>query len=531
MRKSGVAIAAMMLLVAAATGQGQAKTLVFCSEGSPEGFTPAFYTSGTTFDASSLQIYNRLVEFQRGTVDPVPGLAESWDVTEDGLNYTFHLRHGVKFHTTPWFTPTRDFNADDVLFSFNRQWKQDHPWHKIGGGNFPYFNDMNFPEILKSISKTDDYTVVIALNRPEAPLISELGMDFASIHSAEYADKMMQAGTPEKFDQLPVGTGPFVFVNYQPDSIIRYTANPNYWNGRPKIDTLVFAITRDPSVRFAKLKADECQIMAFPNPADLPAMKADPNLKVLSGPALNIGYWAFNTEKKPFDDARVRRAMAMAIDKKAILESVYLGTGVSAVNLIPPNLWSFNKDIQEFPYDPEQSKKLLAEAGYANGFSTDIWAMPVQRPYNPNAKRMAESIQADLAKIGVTARIVTYEWGEYLKRVRAGDHQTVLLGWTADIGDPDNFFFVLMSCAAAKSGSSSRWCNKDFDELVTKAKQLTTRSQRTPLYEKAQAIMKDQVPLVPIAHSLVSAPMRKNVVGFMLSPLGSPHYFDMVDLQ
>ncbi|HSU06714.1 MAG TPA: ABC transporter substrate-binding protein, partial [Acetobacteraceae bacterium] len=340
-----------------------------------------------------------------------------------------------------------------------------------------------------------------------------------------------KAGTPEKFDQLPVGTGPFVFVNYQPDSVIRYAANPNYWNGKPKIDTLVFAITRDPSVRFAKLKADECQIIALPNPADLAAMKADPNLKVLSGPALNIGYWAFNVEKKPFDDVRVRRAMAMAIDKKAILDSVYLGTGVDAVNLIPPNLWSFNKDVQDYPHDPEAAKKLLAEAGYPNGFSTDIWAMPVQRPYNPNAKRMAESMQADLAKIGVTAKIVTYEWGEYLKRERQGDHQTVLLGWSADIGDPDNFFYVLLSCAAAKSGSASRWCDKSYDDLVTQAKQLTTRSQRTPLYEKAQVIMHEQVPLVPIAHSLVSVPMRKNVVGFQLSPLGSPHYFDQVDLQ
>ncbi|HEY6430754.1 MAG TPA: ABC transporter substrate-binding protein [Acetobacteraceae bacterium] len=524
---ANVPAAMLAALLAAPTS---AKTLVYCSEGSPEGFTPALYTSGTTFDATSRQIFNRLVEFKRGTVDPVPGLAASWDISADGLTYTFHLRHGVKFHTTPWFTPTRDFDADDVLFSFNRQWKPEDPWHSVSHSNFSYFNSMALPQLLKSISKADDYTVVFTLNRPEAPFISELGMDFASIQSAEFADKMMKAGTPEKFDHFPVGTGPFVFVNYQPDSVIRYAANPDYWNGRPKIDNLVFAITPDPSVRFAKLKANECQIIALPNPADLPAMKADPNLKVLSGPALNIGYWAFNTEKKPFDDARVRRAMAMAIDKKAILQSVYLGTGVNAVNLIPPNLWSYNSAVKDYPYDPAQAKKLLADAGYPNGFSTDIWAMPVQRPYNPNAKRMAESIQADLAKIGVTARIVTYEWGEYLKRVQEGDHQTVLLGWSADIGDPDNFFYVLLSCEAAKAGSTTRWCNKDYDDLVTRAKQLTTREQRTPLYEQAQVIMKQESPLVTIAHSVVSVPMRKDVVGFQLSPLGSPHYFDQVDL-
>ncbi len=523
-------MAAATILGATVALSASAKTLVYCSEGSPEGFTPALYTSGPTFDATSRQIFNRLVEFKRGTVDPVPGLAVSWDISADGLTYTFHLRHGVKFHTTPWFMPTRDFDADDVLFSFNRQWKPEDPWHSVSHSNFSYFNSMALPQLLKSISKADDYTVVFTLNRPEAPFISELGMDFASIQSAEFADKMMKAGTPEKFDHFPVGTGPFVFVNYQPDSVIRYAANPDYWNGRPKIDNLVFAITPDPSVRFAKLKANECQIIALPNPADLPAMKADPNLKVLSGPALNIGYWAFNTEKKPFDDARVRRAMAMAIDKKAILQSVYLGTGVNAVNLIPPNLWSYNSAVKDYPYDPAQAKKLLAEAGYPNGFSTDIWAMPVQRPYNPNAKRMAELIQADLAKIEVTARIVTYEWGEYLKRVQEGDHQTVLLGWSADIGDPDNFFYVLLSCEAAKAGSTTRWCNKDYDDLVTRAKQLTTREQRTPLYEQAQVIMKQELPLVTIAHSVVSVPMRKDVVGFQLSPLGAPHYFDQVDL-
>lgn len=191
-----------------------AKTLVYCSEGSPEGFTPAFYTAGTTFDATSRQIYNRLVEFRRGTVDPVPGLAESWDISADGRTYTFHLRHGVTFHTTPWFTPTREFDADDVLFSFDRQWKRDDPWHNVSHANFSYFDSMGFPQLLKSIAKTDEYTVIFTLNRPEAPFISELGMDFASIQSAEFADRMMKAGTPEKFDQLPVGTGPFVFVNY-----------------------------------------------------------------------------------------------------------------------------------------------------------------------------------------------------------------------------------------------------------------------------------------------------------------------------
>ena len=212
----GLALAAV--LAPAAHAQ---KTLVYCSEGSPEGFNPALYTAGTTFDASSRQVYNRLVEFEPGTTNIQPGLAESWTVSDDGLEYTFNLRQDVTFHTTDWFTPSRPFNADDVLFSFERQWKADHPYHGVSGGTYEYFNSMGFQERLKSIEKVDEHTVKFVLNEPDAPFIANMGMDFASILSAEYADQMMQAGTPEQVDLQPVGTGPFPFVAYQKDAVIR----------------------------------------------------------------------------------------------------------------------------------------------------------------------------------------------------------------------------------------------------------------------------------------------------------------------
>src|SRR5206468_7215418 len=159
------------------------------------------------------------------------------------------------------------------------------------------------------------------------------------------------------------------------------------------------------------------------------------------------------------------------INKKAIVEGVYLSTGVVAKNPIPPSMWSYNDAVKDDVYNPEAAKKLLAEAGYPNGFTTDLWYMPVQRPYNPNAKRIAEMMQADLAKIGVNAKLVTYEWGEYRKRVQQGEHITGMLGWTGDNGDPDNFFF-LRGCAAARPGGQnlSKWCNKAFDEKLEKAR-------------------------------------------------------------
>ena len=179
-------------------------------------------------------------------------------------------------------------------------------------------------------------------------------------------------------------------------------------------------------------------------------MKEDPAVNLMSQEGLNIGYLAYNTEKKPFDDARVRKALNMAVNKAAIIDAVFQGAGEAAKNPIPPTMWSYNDAIEDDPYDPEAAKKLLAEAG-VSGLKTNIWAMPVQRPYNPNAKRMAELIQADWKAVGVDAEIVSYEWGEYLKRSAAGEHETVLLGWTGDNGDPDNFLFALLSCEAVKA--------------------------------------------------------------------------------
>ncbi|MGD9512185.1 MAG: ABC transporter substrate-binding protein, partial [Geminicoccaceae bacterium] len=243
--------------VLALAAAAQAKTLVYCSEGSPEGFAPMLFTAGTTFDASSKPVYNRLIEFERGDTKTVPGLAESYTVSDDGMTYTFKLRPGVKWHSNKDFTPTRDFNADDVVFTFMRQLDPNHPFHKVSGGTYEYFVSMDMNNQLKSVEKVDDLTVKFTLAAPQAPFIANLAMDFASIMSAEYADAMQKAGTPEKIDLEPIGTGPFQLVNYQKDAVIRYKANPDFWGGPAKIDNLEFAITPDPSVRYQKLKAGE----------------------------------------------------------------------------------------------------------------------------------------------------------------------------------------------------------------------------------------------------------------------------------
>lgn len=521
------AIAVMLL----ASTPLSAKTLVFCSEGSPENFYPGINTTGTSFDANS-QIYSRIVDFERGSTNVVPGLAEKWEISSDGTVYTFHIRRNVKWQSNANFKPTRNLNADDIIFAIERQWKQDHPFFKVTSSNHSYFNDMGMPKLLKSVEKVDDYTIKVTLTRPEAPFLSDLAMEYAGIQSKEYADAMLKAGTPEKIDQEPVGSGPFMLVQYQKDAIIRYKAFPEFWGGKAKIDDLIFAITPDASVRWAKLQKGECHVMPYPNPADLDAIRKDANIQVLEQPGLNIGYLAYNTTKKPFDNVKVRKAINMAINKKAIIDAVYLSTGVAATNPIPPTMWSYNKSIKDDPYDPDAAKKLLAEAGYPSGFETDLWAMPVQRPYNPNAKRIAELMQADLAKVGVKAEIKSFEWGEYRKRAQAGEHQMAQLGWTGDNGDPDNFLNTLLGCESAKTNGSNiaKFCYQPFEDLVQKAKSVSDQAERIKLYEQAQVIFKEQAPWFTIAHSVQLKPLRKEVVDFKLSPFGR-HTFYGVDMK
>ncbi|OPG71087.1 ABC transporter substrate-binding protein [Pseudomonas ogarae] len=521
-------------LLASAPFAQAATNLVFCSEGSPAGFDPGQYTTGTDFDASAETMFNRLTQFERGGTAVIPGLATKWDISEDGLTYTFHLREGVKFHTTPYFKPTREFNADDVLFTFNRMISKDDPFRKAYPTEFPYFTDMGMDTNITKIDKVDDHTVKFTLKDVDAAFIQNMAMSFASIQSAEYAAQLLKEGKAADINQKPVGTGPFVFKSYQKDSNIRYTGNKDYWKPDDvKIDNLIFAITTDPSVRMQKLKKNECQITLFPRPADLKALKEDKALKMPDQAGFNLGYIAYNVmdkikgsnEPNVLADLKVRQALDMAVNKPQIIDSVYQGAGQLAVNAMPPTQWSYDTTIKDAKYAPEKAKALLKEAGVKEGTNITLWAMPVQRPYNPNAKLMAEMLQSDWKKIGLNVNIVSYEWGEYIKRSKGGENQAMIIGWSGDNGDPDNWLNVLFGCDSLAGNNFSKWCDKKFDGLVKEAKRTTDQAKRTELYKQAQHVLKDAVPMTPIAHSTVYQPMRANVQDFKISPFGLNSFY------
>lgn len=517
--------------LSSAASAAESKTFVYCSEGSPSTFNPQLATDGPTFNASSRMLYDRLVEFEVGGTKVVPGLAESWTISKDGKTFTFKLRKGVKFHSNELFTPTRDFNADDILFSFNRMRDKTHSYHMVNGGSYEYFSSMDMGKTIKNISKFDDSTVKFELSQPDAPFLANLAMDFASIISAEYGQVLEQKKMKDKIDTMPIGTGPFIFKRYVKDNSIRYESNKNYYLGSSKLDKVVFSITTDASVRFQKLKTGECHLVAEPAPADIQNMRTLKNVKVVEGAGLNVGYIAMNVEKKPFSDAKVRQAINHALNKSSYIQAIYLGNAQTAKNPIPPTMWGFNDKIQGYEFNTEKAKKLLADAGFPNGFETELWTLPVSRPYNPNGKKMGELIQADLAKIGIKVKLVTYDWPTYLDKSRKGEHQMIQLGWTGDNGDPDNFLNVLLGCSAVKAGSNvSRWCDKNFQNLVEKGKTTADSGQRTEFYKKAQEIFNKEAPWIPIAHAEVFKAMSKNVEGYKLSPFGTEHLYS-VDLK
>ncbi|WP_423803706.1 ABC transporter substrate-binding protein [Paraglaciecola polaris] len=497
------------------------KGIIYCSEGNPASFNPQLDTSGTTVDVSSHQIYDRLLDFDLVTGETVSGLASSWTTSEDGLIYTFQLRKNVEFQNTSYFTPTRSFDADDVVFSFNRWRDKNHPYHDVSGGRYPYINSVGLADLISDVKRINRYRVEITLVRAESSFLSNLATDFSIILSAEYADQLQAAGTPELIDTQPIGTGPFKFKSFRQDRYVRFDAHPQYWRERSSTGQLIFDITPSSSLRLAKLMTGECDSMAFPTHSQLDIIRKRKELILDEKPGLNVGFWAFNTTKPPFDNPEVRKALAMAIDKNALMEAIYFGSAIPAASIIPPSSWAFQPDSKSSIYNPLGAAKLLRENGIEEGFSMTIWAMPVERAYNPNAMKMAELMQRYLRDVGIQANIVSYEWSTFRARLNQGLHDSVLIGWSADNGDPDNFFRPLLTCSAIESGTNrARWCSKEYDTLIDKALTYTNQEDRAYFYSKAIELINEKMPLMPIAHAFRYQAYRDNVTGIEINPYG-----------
>lgn len=521
-----LAVICMGLLLVSGCGRNTdhpfyASGIVYCSESNPITFNPQLDTSTTTADATSHQIYDKLLVFDPDSGQIMPSLASSWLVSDDGLTYTFQLRKDVQFHTTAYFTPSRNFNANDVIFSIDR-WRLDsHPYHNVSGGQYPYFDSIGLADNIKEIERINGYRIEITLKRKDSSFLANLATDFSVILSEEYGNELLNRGVPHQLDIKPIGTGPYIFQEYRKDRFIRYAQHKAHWRQEDSAEVLIFDITPRSSLRLAKLITQECDATAFPAQSELDVIRTNDKLTLAEKPGLNIGFWAFNTQKAPFNNPDVRRALAAAIDKNTLLEAVYFDSATRAKTLLPTASWAYQNDADDTAYNPVLARRLLSDAGIPPDFSMTIWAMPVKRAYNPNANKMAELIQRYLQDVGINAQIVTYDWLTFRRRLRSGEHDSVLIGWSADNGDPDNFYRPLLSCGAIPSGTNrAMWCNNDYDRLLDEAIETNDIDERRAIYQQVNRLLFEQQPLVPIAHAYRYQAYHNGLNGMSINPFG-----------
>ncbi len=483
-------------------------TLVFGRGSDAVRLDPADVTDGESVKVLT-NVFEGLVAFKEGSTEVEPALATAWRVSNGGKTWEFKLREGVKFHDGT------DFTADDVVFTFERQMYEDHPYHK---GDFAYWGYMY--SIVESVEKVNDYQVKINLSSPYAPFMYNLACFPAFIVSE---DAMKEKGV-DGFRTSPVGTGPFAFVNWEHGSQITLKANENYWGGRPYLDKVVFQVVPENTTRVMGLKGGDLDLIDNFGPQNVSSIQQDANLKLLSQPGMNVSYLAMNQLHKPFDNKLVRQAINWAIDKEALIESIYGDTAVPAKNPLPPTLWGYNNWINDYGYDPAKAKELLAKAGYPDGFTAELWYPNNPRPYMPDGKRVAQAMQSNLRDVGINVELVTYDWGTYLDKTENGEHDMALLGWIGDNGDPDNFIYVLLDSDNATIGSAGNiafYNNYILHQILIQAQQTTEGKQvREGLYKAAQYIIHDDAPWVPVSHMNKFMGADTDVMGYTIHPTG-----------
>ena len=492
------------------SGDGSGETLVFGRGGDSTSLDPSRVTEGETFKVT-VNLFETLLNFGDQDTTIQPGLAKDHKTSEDGLTYTFELEEGVKFHDDT------DFNADAVVKNFER-------W---AGGNeeqFPYYASMfggfkdDESHVIESVTADGDYTVVIKLKRPQAPFLKNIAMDMFAIASPTAFEEQGD----NDFERNPVGTGPFQFVDWKPNDSITIEKFDGYWqDGLPKLGKVIFLSIPDNSARLNALLAGDIDLADGINPSDGVTIEDDDSLQLFERPSMNVGYLGLTVTRPPFDNKLVRQAMNHAIDKQSIIDSFFEGRAEVAKNPMPESISGYNDDIEGYEYNPEKAKELLAEAGHADGFDMELWAMPVPRPYMPDGEKVAEVIQKNLEDVGITAKIVSHEWATYLDLASKGDADAFMLGWTGDNGDADNFLYVLLDEDNIGSNNYTYFKNDAMHDLFIEAQTEVDEDKRIELYEEAQEIIHEEAPWVPLAHSTPLLGGAKELTGFLAHPTGS----------
>ncbi|ELY4416441.1 peptide ABC transporter substrate-binding protein SapA [Cronobacter sakazakii] len=497
---------------------------VYCVNGQVNTFNPQKSGSGLTVDTLAAQLYDRLLDVDPYTYRLVPELAESWETPDDGITWRFRLRPNVQFQHTRWFTPTRALNADDVVFSFQRIIDPKHPWHNVNGGSYPYFDSLQFADNVRSVRKLDNRTVEFRLRQPDASFLWHLATHYASVMSAEYAAALERSGNQEELDREPVGTGPFRLGEYRAGQYIRLLRHDAYWRGKPQMPQVVIDLGSGGTGRLSKLLTGECDVLAWPAASQLTSLRDDPRLRLTLRPGMNIAYLAFNTHKPPLDNPKVRHALALAINNQRLMQSIYYGTAETAASILPRASWAYDNNAKITEYNPDKARAQLKALGLEN-LTLKLWVPTSSQAWNPSPLKTAELLQADLAQVGVTVDIVPVEGRFQEARLMDMNHDLTLAGWATDSNDPDSFFRPLLSCAAIRSQTNyAHWCDRDFDAVLQSALSSQQLAYRIEAYTRAQTILAEQLPVLPLASSLRLQAYRYDMKGLVLSPFGNASF-------
>ena len=513
------------LVLALVIGSATAQTLVFGQSGLP-------VTLDTAHDGNSLlisyQVAENLVGFAPGSVSLVPGLATSWSANDDATVWTFELREGVSFHDG---TP---FDAEAVKSNFDRWNDRGHPFAFANQGkNFvgwtyifaAYYGDAGY--LLEAVEVVAPLTVRFHLTSSVGFFPAMVAASYFGMHSPA---AIMAGGLPYGTPSVGiVGTGPFRFVEWLDGDRVTVIRHDGYWGEPAGVERIVFRGIESPATRLAELEAGTIDIAVDLSPEDLPLVERNASLRAAFAEAdLRIGYIGFHQENPPFDDLRVRQAVAHAVDLEAIVDAFYGTLGTVAAEFVPPGLIG-RAGLEPATFDPERARELLAEAGFPDGFATEFWYMPVSRPYFPAPRDLAEAFVGYLSDVGIAAELRTEEWGLFLDDYLEGKFPMYMLGWSADYADPNNFIYTFFG--PAEIGPAFGWTDAHAAEtlrLLAAALSAGTTAEREANYVAAARIIGDQVPALPVVYPRTLNAVRVGIEGFQPSPLGSVVSFAVI---
>lgn len=489
-----------LLCLESALAAGPQKTVVFGRSADATFLDPAKFLDNESAMVIE-NIFDGLVRYRDDSTLIEPALASSWSISHDGLAYTFTLRRGVTFHDG---TP---FNAEAARFSLLRKVDPTHPYFKAAHGKM----DTTLRAV-KNVEAVDEHTLRVTLKAPHATLLDELAR-----HSSYIVSPAAVKSLGERFEERPVGTGPFRFESWFKGERIVLRANPAYFGGAPKIDRVVFRVVPDGHVRLLELKAGAIHALDALAPEDRDEVLRMRGLVLEAKPGMNVGYLAMNGDRAPLDNPKVRQAIAHAVNTRALIKLAFMGMASPATTPLPPTMWGHNPRIKPYAFDPAKARALLRQAGLPRGFETTLWVMPVSRPYMPQPEKIARVIQENLAAVGIRARLVTQDWSTYLAKAYAGEHDLCLLGWvsSADPSDILEHLFDLENAVKPHATNISFFRDKAVHTLLHQAGRETDPKLRLEAFARVQEIIRDQAPMLPLAHAYQTLARSAKVTGIV----------------